>query len=53
VAGSTYKDRYEVANRVMEILDKYSNWSSSAKGVYCDIWDHHGLDTYIIPSYCN
>ena len=53
VAGSTYKDRYEVANRVMEILDKYSNWSSSAKSQYCAIWQQHGLRTYIKDAYCS
>ena len=52
-ASSTYKDRYEFANRVMEILDKYSNWSSSGKQDYCDIFDHHSLDNFIEPEYCN
>ncbi len=53
VASSTYKDRYEMANRVMEILDKYSNWSSSAKATYCTEWDKHGLRTYINNDYCS
>ncbi len=53
VASSTYKDRYEMANRVMEILDKHSNWSSSAKATYCSEWAKHGLRTYINNDYCS
>lgn len=53
VGSSTYKDRYEMANRVMEILDKHSNWSSSAKATYCAEWAKHGLRTYINNDYCS
>lgn len=52
-SSSTYQDRYEFANRVMEILDKHSNWSSSGKGDYCDIFATHELGNYIDPEYCN
>jgi hypothetical protein len=52
-AASTYKDRYEFANRVMEILENHSNWSSGGKADYCSIFEHHGLRTYIQSSYCN
>ena len=52
-AGSTYKDRYEFANRFMELLENHSNWSSGGKADYCSIFDHHGLRTYIQSSYCN
>jgi hypothetical protein len=52
-AASTYKDRYEFANRVMEILENHSNWSSTGKADYCSIFEHHGLRTYIQSSYCN
>lgn len=51
-AASTYKDRYEFANRVMEILDKHSNWSTEGKQDYCAIFDHHGLRTFIEDDYC-
>lgn len=51
-AASTYKDRYEFANRVMEILDKHSNWTSAAKRDYCDIFRHHELDNFIDSDYC-
>lgn len=37
----------------MEILDKHSNWSSSGKGDYCDIFATHELGNYIDPEYCN
>lgn len=52
-ASSTYKDRYEFANRVMEILDKHSSWSSSGKQDYCSIFAHHQLDPFINSDYCN
>jgi hypothetical protein len=52
-AASTYKDRYEFANRLMEILENHSNWSSGGKADYCSIFEHHGLRTYIQSSYCN
>jgi hypothetical protein len=52
-AGSTYKDRYEFANRLMEILDKHSNWSSGGKADYCAVFDHHQLKNFIQPEYCN
>jgi len=53
VQASTFKDRWEIANRVMEILDKYSNWSTTAKSQYCDVWDHHELDDFINDDYCS
>ena len=53
VASSTYKDRYEFANRVMQILDVYSSWPSAGKGHYCEIFEHHELDNFIEPSYCS
>lgn len=52
-ASSTYKDRYEFANRLMEILDKHSNWSSSGKQDYCEIFEHHSLHWFINSAYCN
>lgn len=52
VASSTYRDRYEFANRVMQILE-YSNWPTGAKQDYCDIFEHHELDNFIDPSYCS
>ena len=53
MAGSTYKDRYEYANRLMEILDKHTNWSSGGKRDYCEIFEHHGLRNYINEDYCS
>ena len=53
MAASTYKDRYEYANRLMEILDKHTNWSSGGKQDYCEIFEHHGLRDYINADYCN
>ena len=52
-SASTYKDRYEFANRLMEILDKHSNASSSCKQDLCDLFDHHYLDVRIDSDYCN
>ncbi|WP_055923434.1 hypothetical protein [Duganella sp. Root336D2] len=53
MAASTYKDRYEYANRFMEILDKHTNWSSGGKQDYCEIFQHHGLRDFINADYCN
>jgi hypothetical protein len=53
MAASTYKDRYEYANRLMEILDKHTNWSSDGKRDYCEIFEHHGLRDYVNADYCN
>ena len=52
-AASTFKDRHEFANRVMEILDKHSNWSSAGKQDYCEIFEHHELRAYINADYCS
>ncbi|WP_317925530.1 hypothetical protein, partial [Cupriavidus sp. TA19] len=53
LAASTYKDRYEYANRLMEILDKHTNWSSDGKRDYCEIFEHHGLRDFINADYCS
>jgi hypothetical protein len=51
-AASSYKDRYEFANRLMEILDKHSNWSTEGKQDYCAIFEHHELRNFIVDDYC-
>lgn len=53
VDTSTFKDRYEYANRVMQIMEQNSNLSSSGKGQWCDAWEHHELDRWILSSYCS
>jgi hypothetical protein len=53
VSGSTYKDRYEMANRVMEIMEYHSTLSSSGKQDWCDVWAVHELDPFIVSSYCS
>jgi hypothetical protein len=52
-AASTFKDRYEYANRLMEILDKHTNWSASGKADYCAIFQQHGLRDFIADEYCS
>jgi hypothetical protein len=52
MASSTYRDRYEFANRVMEVLE-ISGWPTAAKQDYCEIFEHHELDNFIVPSYCS
>ena len=37
VSASTYQDRYEMANRVMEIMENHSSLSSSGKQAWCDV----------------
>lgn len=51
-SASTYQDRYEYANRVMEILDKYSVWPSQGKQHFCEIFQHHSLHWFIKSDYC-
>ncbi len=51
-AGSTYKDRWELANRVMEIMDKHSNLPSEGKSDWCEIFEHHELRWFINEDYC-
>ena len=42
VDGSTYKDRVEMAVRVMEIVDKYTTGvTPKIQQDWCSIWDHH------------
>lgn len=53
VSGSTYKDRYEMANRVMQIMENHSALSSSGKQDWCEVWDTHELDNFITNSYCS
>jgi hypothetical protein len=52
MASSTFKDRYEFANRVMQLLE-LNDWPSEAKQDYCEIFAHHELDNFIEPSYCS
>ncbi|HEX9697245.1 MAG TPA: hypothetical protein VGB64_13145 [Actinomycetota bacterium] len=52
VAGSTYKDRYEMANRFMQVILNYGNFTSAAqkasvKADWCETWTHHSLGTFI------
>ncbi len=53
VSASTYQDRYEMANRVMEIMENHSSLSSSGKADWCGVWDVHELDTFINANYCS
>ena len=53
VDASIFKDRYEMANRVMEIMENYSTLSSTGKQQWCNAWEHHELGTYINSAYCN
>ena len=53
VSASTYQDRYEMANRVMEIMENHSALSSSGKQQWCDVWGVHELDNFIVGGYCS
>ncbi len=53
VSGSIWKDRWEMANRFMEYWEQYSSAASSTKSDWCDVWEHHGLRTYIDTLYCS
>lgn len=53
VDASVYKDRYEMANRVMEIMENYSSLSATGKQQWCNAWGHHELGTWINSAYCS
>ena len=54
VDESRFKDRQELANRFMEIVDKYTAGTNAAvQRQWCEIWTHHGLGSRIHPSYCD
>lgn len=54
VAASTYKDRWEMANRYMQIILTYGNLTpaqeASIEDEWCETWDHHALNNY--NDYC-
>ena len=52
-SASTFSDRFELANRFMEWWDLFSGAMSSTKTTWCDVWGHHGLDTFINTNYCS
>ena len=52
-SASTFQDRYELANRFMEFWELFSTAISTTKEDWCEVWGHHGLDTWIADSYCN
>ena len=49
--SSTVQDRYEYANRFMEILDKYCLWPLSVRQDYYNAFQHHSLHWSINNDY--
>ena len=52
-SASTFQDRFELANRFMEFWELFSTAVSTTKADWCEVWGHHGMDTWINASYCN
>ncbi len=57
VGASTWKDRYEMANRWMQLSINNLNFASAAqkatlRAQWCATWEHHELGTYINNAYC-
>lgn len=57
VQASTYKDRYEVANRWMQLSINNLSFASNAqkeqlRSEWCATWEHHELGTFINAAYC-
>ncbi len=57
VQASTYKDRYEMANRWMQLSINNLGFSSNAqkeqlRDQWCDTWEHHELGGFINAAYC-
>ena len=53
VSASTFLERYEMANRVMEIMENHSGVSWWGKQSWCNVWGVHELDNFIVSSYCS
>jgi hypothetical protein len=52
-SGSSFGDRFELANRFMEWWELFSAAMSTTKTDWCDVWGHHGMNTFINVNYCS
>lgn len=52
-SASFFKDRWEVANRFMEFWELFSTAVPDTKEDWCEVWGHHGMDTFIAASFCS
>ena len=52
-SASSVPDRFEFANRFMEWWELFSAATPAAKTDWCDVWGHHGLNTFINAAYCS
>lgn len=52
-SASTFQDRWELANRFMEFWELFSTAVPDTKGDWCEVWGHHGMDTFINSSFCS
>ncbi|MCP5128560.1 MAG: thrombospondin type 3 repeat-containing protein [Pseudomonadales bacterium] len=57
VQASTFKDRYEMANRWMQLSINNLNFANNAqkeqlRSQWCATWEHHELGNFINAAYC-
>jgi hypothetical protein len=52
-AASTFRDRFELANRFMEFWELFSTAVPTTKADWCEVWSHHGVGTFIAGANCS
>jgi hypothetical protein len=52
-SASSAPERFELANRFMEWWELFGAISSTVKSDWCDVWAHHGMNTFINVNYCS
>jgi hypothetical protein len=52
-SASDFPDRFELANKFMEFWELFSTAVPNTKEDWCEVWGHHGLDTFIDVNYCS
>jgi hypothetical protein len=52
-SASSFPSRFELANKFMEFWELFSGAVSTTKEDWCEVWQHHGMDTFIDVNYCS
>jgi hypothetical protein len=48
---SSFSSRFQLANKFMEFWELFSGAVSTTKEDWCEVWQHHGMDTFIDVNY--
>jgi hypothetical protein len=52
-SASSFSDRFELANRFMEFWELFSSAVPDTKADWCEVWGHHGMNTFIDIDFCS